>query len=64
VGEDALIDLLAMFEPSQFLRLRRKVHLNEVDLPPGSTPAQMAELFIKFIKQRDQGDLSALVKAT
>jgi len=63
MDEIELYDLLKTFLPGQFVSLRRLLQLGAENLPPGASPAENADLFIKFIQQRDQKDLSALVKA-
>ena len=63
MDEIELFDLLKTFGTAQFVSLRRQLHLGAEHLPPRATPAETADEFIKFIQQRDNNDLSALVKA-
>jgi len=63
MDENELFDLLSTFDSGQFVSLRRLLHLGAGHLLPGATPAVTADLFIRFIQQRDQNDLSALVQA-
>jgi len=63
MDELELYNLLKTFNSGQFVSLRRLVHLGAEHLAPGATPAENADLFIKFVQQRDQDDLSELVKA-
>jgi len=63
MDEAELYDYLGTFTESQFIALRRKLRLDLRHFPPNAAPANMADLFITFVKQRHKGDLSALDEA-
>src|SRR5262245_2254487 len=63
MDELELYELLKSFQRWQFVDLRRRLGLGAQQVPPAGTPQETADRFIEFIKLRDQGDLSALIKA-
>jgi hypothetical protein len=64
MDEQRLFEYLKTFTPPQFVDLRRTVGLPKAYLSPGADPTTLADLFIDFVKQRYDGDLSVLIQAT
>jgi inactive STAND len=62
-GEYLLATRIAKLLPSQHGQLRSRLGIGAEHIPLNATPWDLAELIVGSVKQRDNGDLSSLIRA-